>query len=412
MRPTRGLIPGFWVCATAALFAVGCGSGGSAPSAPSPVTAPGLAPAASQGFGRLTTTGAPDLAACLGHPSPACFSANAALHSLRIGTRALSAPLTLTSAVAGNTVTLSWTAPAGAVSAYVLEAGSGTGLADLANLSTGNALTTFVATSVPAGTYYVRVRAVDSTSAAGPPSNEVVVVVGGGGCVAPGAPTGLTITINSGGAVGLQWNAAAGAPTNYVLEAGSAAGLANLANADVGPATTFATTGVGAGTYYVRVRARNACGTSAPSNEVTIAVGGTVAAGPVVSASVDGVPWTAATINASFASGRLTIGGTTSIWSVSFSFFPTGPGTYSIPAPGPSFAFVLSNANPVSGRPVPEWQTSSTPGVGGGGGSVTLTSLTTTGASGTFSFTLDPYLLTGATGTKSITGGVFNVTFR
>ena len=131
-----------------------------------------------------------------------------------------------------------------------------------------------------------------------------------------------------------------------------------------------------------------------------------------VSASIDGVAWTAVSINASFTNGRLTVGGTNPVWSVSFSVFPTGPGTYPVPAAGPSFAFLLSNANPQPGRPVPEWQTSDTPGVGGGGGSITVTSLTATGATGMFSFTLGPYLFTGATGNKSILGGVFNVTFH
>ena len=204
MMTARGSFAGLGVCATVAFLAVACGAGGPAPSAPSPLTALDSTVSASPAFGQLTTTGAPDLALCLNRPSPACFSATVARHPLRIGTRALSAPVNLSSAVAAGTVTLAWTAPAGSVSAYVLEAGSSSGLADLANFSTGNALTTFTATNVPAGTYYVRVRAVDSTSTAGPPSNEVVVVVVAGGCVLPGAPTGLTISTNAGGTVGLR----------------------------------------------------------------------------------------------------------------------------------------------------------------------------------------------------------------
>jgi len=167
--------------------------------------------------------------------------------------------------------------------------------------------------------------------------------VTGGGCVSPGAPSGLVITTNSGGTVGLQWNAASGGATSYVLEAGSAAGLANLANSDVGATTAFSTSGVGAGTYYVRVRAKNACGTSAASNEVTIVVGAAIPSAPIITATIDGAPWTAATINATFSGGRLSIGGTNPIWSLSFSFFPTGTGTYPIPASAQSFVFVLAN---------------------------------------------------------------------
>jgi len=90
---------------------------------------------------------------------------------------------------------------------------------------------------------------------------------------APGAPSGLTATA-SGSSVSLAWNAPAdGRATAFVIEAGSSTGLANLANFSTGSAaTTFSGSGVAGGTYYVRVRATNAAGTSAPSNEVTLIV--------------------------------------------------------------------------------------------------------------------------------------------
>jgi len=60
---------------------------------------------------------------------------------------------------------------------------------------------------------------------------------------------------------------------SYIIEAGSVPGLSNLVVSDTGgAATTFIAT-AGAGTYYVRMRTKNACGTSAPSNEVTLVVG-------------------------------------------------------------------------------------------------------------------------------------------
>jgi hypothetical protein len=125
---------------------------------------------------------------------------------------------------------------------------------------------------VPNGTYYIRVRAV-TTAAVSPPSNEIVVVIGAG-CVTPGGST-LTLTQNTGGTVGFVWTTATGSPTTYIIEAGSAPGLTNLANADLGSALTTATfNGVPPGTYYVRVRARNACGVGPASNEVTLVVAG------------------------------------------------------------------------------------------------------------------------------------------
>ena len=67
--------------------------------------------------------------------------------------------------------------------------------------------------------------------------------------------------------------AASGSPAAYIIEAGTASGLSNLVIADLGRATTVTATGVGNGTYFVRVRARNACGNSAASRELTLVVG-------------------------------------------------------------------------------------------------------------------------------------------
>ena len=146
------------------------------------------------------------------------------------------------------------------VLSYVIEAGSVPGTANLANFSTGSTTTSFFASGVGAGTYFVRVRALGA-SGIGAPSNEVALVVTGTGCAgAPGPPSGLGVALNSGGTVVLTWNGAAGNPTSYVVEAGSGPGLSNVANSDLGLTTTLTATGVGPGTYYVRIRARSPCG--------------------------------------------------------------------------------------------------------------------------------------------------------
>ena len=145
------------------------------------------------------------------------------------------------------------------------------GSANLAKFSTGNTETSYSATDVPSGTYYVRVRGAGNAGT-GPSSNEVALVVTAACTASPGAPGALTSTV-TGSTVTLAWSASSGPVTSYVIEAGSATGLANLANFDTGTTTAgYTATRVGAGTYFVRVRGKNACGVSAASSERAVVV--------------------------------------------------------------------------------------------------------------------------------------------
>ena len=85
------------------------------------------------------------------------------------------APTNLTYQISGRTVTLSWTGASGATQ-YRIAAGSRAGAADLAVIDTGSTETTFTATNVPDGTYYVRVSAVAGGGASAE-SNEIVITV-------------------------------------------------------------------------------------------------------------------------------------------------------------------------------------------------------------------------------------------
>ena len=104
--------------------------------------------------------------------------------------------------VNGSTVSLGWLGPTTGDSptSYVIEAGSGPGLSNILVFDTGSTAGGFQATSVPAGTYFVRLRARNSAGTSGP-SNEVTIIVGGGGgpgpCnSAPNAPTNLNFSVN------------------------------------------------------------------------------------------------------------------------------------------------------------------------------------------------------------------------
>jgi hypothetical protein len=182
------------------------------------------------------------------------------------------APMALVANVTGNTVMLAWSAapPTDLITSYIIEAGSLPGTSNLAVFPTGTAATTFFAQAVPSGTFYVRVRAANGLGTSNA-SNEITVVVGSGGCAPPGAPSGLTVTTNSAATLGFSWTGGPGA-ASHRIEAGSGPGSANLANSNVGAVTTLTVNGVSAGTYYIRVRSENACGTSAPSNEVVVTV--------------------------------------------------------------------------------------------------------------------------------------------
>lgn len=180
-------------------------------------------------------------------------------------------PKNLTAVVVGTTVTLTWTEGVGAAT-YVLEAGSASGLANLAIFDTGSVTTSFTAAQVAPGTYYVRVRARNVVGFSAP-ANEVVVVVGGGPCASPNPPTGLTVNV-SGNVVTLAWQGPTGgsAPTSYVLEVGPASGTSNLFNQDIGLTLTISGT-VSSGTYFARLRSTNACAVSGVSVEVPFTVG-------------------------------------------------------------------------------------------------------------------------------------------
>lgn len=87
-----------------------------------------------------------------------------------------SAPANLTALVSGNTVTLGWEATIeGSIpTSYVVEAGSSSGASDLARFDTATAATSFTAASVPARTYFVRVRARNPAGTSNP-SSEVTL---------------------------------------------------------------------------------------------------------------------------------------------------------------------------------------------------------------------------------------------
>ncbi|MGE0360346.1 MAG: M12 family metallopeptidase [Vicinamibacterales bacterium] len=172
------------------------------------------------------------------------------------------APANLVGTVQGTTLTLSWSAPVtpGQVQSYVLHYGFAPGFTTGHQIDLGtNTRVSFA--NVPAGTFYMRIVARNQYGTS-TPSNEVRVVVGGASV--PAAPSLLPIERRGGNLVHITWLPGAGAaPTSYLLDV--------AATPTGAPYTSFPLTGTSwtgtapRGVYYLRVRALNAAGTSAPS---------------------------------------------------------------------------------------------------------------------------------------------------
>jgi len=110
--------------------------------------------------------------------------------------------------------------------------------------------------------------------------------------IPPGTPGGLAAAV-TGRTVVLTWTPpiTGGTPTSYLLQAGSASGLTDLVNTTTESAfPTLTATNVPGGTYFFRVLAQSAAGTSAASNEIAVSVGAGVRASVTVRAEACTVP--------------------------------------------------------------------------------------------------------------------------
>lgn len=234
----------------------------------------------------LFGSGPADFARCLsGVTAAACFSGGRPSSRLTtVGATTPGAPGSLQYQTDGaGGVSLVWNVPTAGdpVVTYVIEAGSATGLANLASIVTNSSSPSFSAKGVANGTYYVRVRA-QNAAGTSPPSNEIAVVVGSintNSCTSPpNAPIGVKASV-SGGTVVVSWNLSGGssgpcgAPSSYKIQFGYAPGTSDIATVEVRE-NGFTATGVPVGIYYARVIAFNPAGPSAPSAEISFTVNG------------------------------------------------------------------------------------------------------------------------------------------
>jgi hypothetical protein len=197
------------------------------------------------------------------------------------------APSGLSVSATGQALRLQWTdsSRGSPATSYVLLAGSASSATDLAYADLGSSSTSLSLTSVPSGTYYLRIAA-RNASGTSAPSNEVAVSVRGD-CVAPPLPPTHLVAAASAGTITLMWQAptVSCAAISYVIEAGSAPQTTNLGVVGTGSAlTAFSSDTVPAGRYYFRVKAKNAFGVSAASEETAVIMGSTPVSIPIGSA--------------------------------------------------------------------------------------------------------------------------------
>lgn len=151
------------------------------------------------------------------------------------------------------------------------------------NLSVGNVLTAAVNTNLTGGTtYFYRVRASSANGTSGNSTNISLITI-------PGNPTASAAGSHAPGSFTAHWGAVTGA-SGYRLDVATAntfAGgtfVAGYSDLDAGNVTSLnVNSGLNGGaTYYYRVRAVNASGTSSNSNTISTL---TIAPAPVASAA-------------------------------------------------------------------------------------------------------------------------------
>jgi glucose/arabinose dehydrogenase len=175
-------------------------------------------------------------------------------------------PTGLAANVSGSTVSITWTpsATGGTTTSYLLEAGSAPSLADLGVFPLPTSSITVP--GVANGQYYLRVRAVGPAGTS-PPTADLPVIVG---CsAAPAAPDITAVTV-----VGTLVTLTLTLPpeaTGSRLDVGFTSGATDFTVDSPTNAQSLAGNAA-PGTYFARLRAVNACGTSAPSAERVVVV--------------------------------------------------------------------------------------------------------------------------------------------
>lgn len=190
---------------------------------------------------------------------------------------------TLTAAVNGTTVTLSWTAVDGATG-YQLFVQAGGQVIGPANV-TGTALTL---PGVPPGLYILAVRGTAGAQV-GPLSDAVPLNVAITPPPPPAPPSNFAAIISN-NTVALTWTVPPGA-ANIFLQAGTQTGGSDLGTFPMGTASSLLLPSLPSSNYFLRLYSLGVGGPSAPSPELVVSTPGCVAPAtlPLTASGVGGV---------------------------------------------------------------------------------------------------------------------------
>lgn len=183
-------------------------------------------------------------------------------------------PSAVTATSLGGMVTLTWTDPDGCSdTTYNVSVGTQGGAVAKVVTTAESSATALL----PAGNYVARIASMAETGVSDPVDFPFTVT--GNGCVAPRMRLKLR-TVVSGRRVGFFWSPLdpdiaaeddALSPISYAIEAGTAAGGADIGVLPMGRGTQLIVDAP-PGTYHIRVRPMNACGGGSASNEAKLVV--------------------------------------------------------------------------------------------------------------------------------------------
>ncbi|MGI4792461.1 MAG: fibronectin type III domain-containing protein [Janthinobacterium lividum] len=174
-------------------------------------------------------------------------------------------PYGLTTTSGNGKASVSWAAASGATSYHVLRSlasGYGGSQAAAVNVTSTSFTDTGLTNST---TYWYQVTAVNASGHSGISGSASAQPV-----APPAAPASLSATAGAVGSktITVSWSASAGAAGYTIMRATSSGGT--YTQAGTSPATTFSSTGLTTGTtYYYKVSAKNAGGTSALAGPVS-----------------------------------------------------------------------------------------------------------------------------------------------